>query len=287
MIKAIIVCTIKRSDRISRVIQKTLIILRRIRFNKIKKPVLKEIELNRTKFKILVNPKNELLERKVYTGEKYETEVSEIIKKHGNKEKLFIDLGANIGYHSLYASQHYKEVISFEPVKKTLKQFRESIKINKFRNIKTYNLACSNNVRTTRIQCEEGAHNLATITENKTKNTAKIRTTCLDKFLKKQYKRIGLIKIDVEGHEWQVIEGMKRMIEKETPPIIMEFIPKVLDKQKNNRSMNLLRYLNKHYNLTDIEKGKRIKNVERYANHIKNWVFVSNILLIPRKEPMM
>ena len=284
MIKEIIVCIIKRSDRISRITQKIFVLSRKIRFNKIKKPIIKEIKINRTKFKMLVNPKNELLEEILYLGEKYEEEISEIIKKHGNRKKSFIDIGANIGYHSLYASPQYKEVISFEPVKKTFKQFRESIKINKFKNIKAYNLACSNNVRTTHIQCEEGTHNASTIKENKTKNTTKIRTTSLDEFLKKHYKKIGLIKIDVEGHEWQVIEGMKKIIETATPPIIIEFIPKFLDKQKGNQRINLLRYLNKHYKLTHIEKRKRIKNVERYANYIKNWVFVSNVLLIPRKE---
>lgn len=63
----------------------------------------------------------------------------------GNEVKNIIDIGANVGFFSLYISIKYPNarIYSFEPFPDTFKRLNEHIALNNIENIKTYNLAVS------------------------------------------------------------------------------------------------------------------------------------------------
>ena len=58
----------------------------------------------------------------------------------------FIDIGANIGWHSLIIAKNFKQVkvYAFEPIKKTYEFLRQNIKLNTIKNIKTFNFGFFN-----------------------------------------------------------------------------------------------------------------------------------------------
>ena len=58
------------------------------------------------------------------------------------KRRICLDIGANIGNHSLFFSNFFEKVISFEPHYKTFQVLKINAKNNK--NIKIFNLALSN-----------------------------------------------------------------------------------------------------------------------------------------------
>ena len=285
--KNFLIRTVKSNSFISGITGSISIFLRNQRYNKIKKPVLKEINIDENNFRILLHPGNDFMEELIYNNNKLEPQVSDLIRKHGNKNNVFIDVGANVGYHSLYASLLFKKVIAFEPVPEVFRQFKKSIKLNGFRNVSAYNLACSSKNGKSYIHFKNGAHGGAALRKRKTSHSISINTVSLDNFLKKYRHKIGLIKIDVEGHEFHVIKGMEKIIKKRKPVIIMEFIPDFLNKTKPNQDIRLLNYLGKDYKFIDIEKKRTVKDLKNYVFHKRKencFSNPSNLLLIPKNR---
>ena len=285
--------TIKKNKFLDELCTKILIKIKESATKKVKKAGIKKMIIGNKSFKIIVNPKQgpreEILHFFFYNN--VDPKISELIKKNADKNKSFIDIGANIGYHSLYASHFFKEVIAFEPLPTAINQFKESIKLNGFKNIKTNQLACSDKEGKTKIYYYKDNLETASlnnsptvIKDNQKPETTEIKKITLDQFLKRKKNKIGLIKIDAEGHEPFIIEGMKKTIEKHKPTIIMEILPTILDKIKKGKTQDLLNKLNKKYELTDIEEEKKIRNIEKYVKHVcekKGMPKSADILLKP------
>ena len=268
--------------------------LRKDSIRKLNGPVIKTISLGAHKFKILIDPRrNGSLEEVIYFVSHWELEISELIMKHSNKNEIFVDVGANNGYHSLYASFFFKEVVAFEPLPSVFNQFKQSIKLNNFSNIKVHNLACSNKQGKNRIYYYRDDPAISSLNgsptikrSNQEPESLEIKTVSLDRFLKKTKNRIGLVKMDVEGHEHLVIEGMKEIIKKHKPLIITEFLPVGLNKIKQGHDLEFLETLSEYYEFIDIERNKKVRDLKKYVKEIKRMkkeIPCSNLFLVPKK----
>ncbi len=93
---------------------------------------------------MVLDPKNGYLDREIFIKRFYELEILEVFKKYIKKGDFVIDIGANIGHHSIFISYLVGEngkVDSFESVRKICNQILESIKINNIQNIQAMNFA--------------------------------------------------------------------------------------------------------------------------------------------------
>ena len=268
------------------------ILLRRYYSRNLKIPVIKTVSLGRREFKILLMPSGGLVEQTIYSFDHWEPEISKLIQKNSDKEGIFVDVGANIGYHSLYASFFFKKVVAFEPLPSVFNQFKQSIKLNNFTNIVAHNLACSNKEGKSLIYYGEdlggsSLNNSLTKKGSSQKDCSlEVTTVTLDCFLKDAKSRISLIKMDVEGHEPLVIEGMKKIIKNHRPIIMTEFFPTGLNKIKKGQDLEFLENLSKDYEIIDIEKNKKTLDFKKYvkkSEHKPEENFISNLLLVPKK----
>ena len=245
---------------------------------------VRNINLEGTSFKILLNPKNGSVDKQILAFLNYEPKISSMIKKYSNKNEIFVDVGANIGYHSIYASRFFKKVIAFEPVPFVFQQFKESIKINEFNNIVVHNCACSNKQGKSTIYIDKdvGGSSLSSDLLKRT-HVKKIETNTivLDRFLKTKSK-IGVIKMDVEGSEPLVFEGIKKIIKKQRPTIIMEFFPTLIDGHGFS-SGKFLKKLMEDHKVIEIETNKEIINSNKHIEKLKKHHRFSNLLLINKK----
>lgn len=98
-------------------------------------------------FKLILDP-NEPHDYTFYTlsnqNRLYEDETSDILIDNLKKDDTFIDVGANNGYFSLLASTLVGKkgrVFAFEPNPRAINKLKKSIKLNKFKNIKAFNIA--------------------------------------------------------------------------------------------------------------------------------------------------
>lgn len=175
-------------------------------------------------FKLLLDTKNLIDARIIFTGS-YEPQLRNVFRKLINKDDIILDIGANIGYHSLLFSEvcgPNGKVYSFEPVKKNYTQLIKNIELNQIKNINPLNFALGNSDINLVIDTEKSGPNPGSISLlNVSKTGEEISCRDADKALQSMnIKKIDFIKIDVEGYEWFVLESLKNII-KETRPIII------------------------------------------------------------------
>jgi FkbM family methyltransferase len=171
------------------------------------------------------NMSNGLL-NKCYFGD--ETILS-LIKKISDQKKTFLlDCGSNYGFYSFYLASLSvgNQVLAFEASPKTLVSFKANLDLNNFKNINFKNAAISE-ISGKFVNFYE-SHNdwESSATHNKFKNTkiVAIETTTIDQeLLNKDLNNFAvIIKLDIEGNEFNAIQGGKDTILKYQPLITIE-----------------------------------------------------------------
>ena len=129
------------------------------------------------------------------------------IDKFLDKEKTFIDIGSWIGPMSLYASFNSKKCISFEPDKIAHSEFSKNIEINNIQNIVLEKKAVSLYKTLTLGSKTELGHSVTR--ENVSDNSFTIECVNINDILTTynlNKDNISLIKIDIEGHESELLK---------------------------------------------------------------------------------
>lgn len=178
-------------------------------------------------FNINVDTKNFIDACIYYTGD-YEPYLKKHFKKFIKEGDYILDVGANIGFHTLYFAELTGvkgKVFSFEPIAINFDALQKNIKLNQFPQITAINKALGNTNAPMKIHIDQdtqnpGAFNLL---EKGLKNTI---IDCIkgDDYLEgNQIEKINFIKIDVEGFEYEVFKGLSKTIRNSKPIIIFEF----------------------------------------------------------------
>lgn len=132
-----------------------------------------------------------------------------------------IDIGANIGNHSVFFSDYFKKVKSFEPNYRTYQVLEVNSKLAD--NIETFNFGISDIEQSLILNTDKnnvGGSFLSSIIENHN-STNTVKLFKLDSLLNKN-DEVKLMKIDVEGHEVNVLKGAVEIINKWNPLILFE-----------------------------------------------------------------
>ena len=187
------------------------------------------------------------IDREIYLNGFYEKEQLIFLDKICNKDEIthFLDIGANIGYYSLYFKK-ISNIFAFEPNKKNFLRLKENNELNNL-NIKMYNFGLSNTNSDSEIwytnKDKMGGSAIYEKNDPELKKynykdiiKEKILTKKLDDIIDINNSKI-LVKIDVERHEKKVLEGMNKMIKQNN--IIMQI--EIGHDQKNE----VFSYLNK------------------------------------------
>jgi FkbM family methyltransferase len=141
-------------------------------------------------------------------------------------KKAILDIGANIGNHTLAFSKISKKVYAFEPnifVFELLK-----INTNKLKNVEIFNFGASDRNQSTLAKIPKlnwGGGSLDLDEKNSQPNKfieVSFKLKFLDSVKIFSEVSIGMVKIDVEGHELQAFRGMKSILKKNKPVILFE-----------------------------------------------------------------
>ena len=179
--------------------------------------------------KLFVNPDDEIgreIIRKGIYDKPYVYLLNKIIE--GINHAIVFDIGANIGNHCISISKHCKILYAFEPDPNTNENLNKNIKLNKINNISSHDIGLSDSDCThefyINIAGNVGASTLHPIDDNTKYKKTQIQLITGDKFVEENsIDKIDVIKIDIEGHEIQALEGMKKSINSFKPIILMEW----------------------------------------------------------------
>jgi len=167
------------------------------------------------------------------SGNLFLTQISNKFEISFCKEKIqknmtVLDIGANVGYYTVNFASIVGEkgqVFAFEPDPSNFSILKKNIRLNNFKNIILVNKAVSNSLSPTTLfqnSSNTGGHSIIK-TENSKKKIL-VDSTTLDEYFKNFSHPIDLIKIDVEGAEYQVISGGLNFFKKLKPKyLITEF----------------------------------------------------------------
>ena len=139
------------------------------------------------------------------------------------RDRIAIDVGANVGVYTTLLSSLAQKVIAFEPHSSNA----EIIAARGLHNLDIRTCAVSNKVGHATLTTPADAHTedrgratleADTLTET-TLSKITVGTVALDTLAGQD---VGFIKIDVEGHEVSVIEGAEKLIARQKPVILVE-----------------------------------------------------------------
>ena len=180
-----------------------------------------------------------------------------------NKKKYsrFIDIGANIGLHSILLDRLNYKVLAFEPDKDNFQELKKNIKLNKCKNVKIFNSAISD---------KDGFKKFVKICDNTTGNHLlgkkknlygdleiyKVKTKNINSYLYKN----SLVKIDAEGSEVDILKTVKK---------------------KSFEDVDFILEVNNIKNARLILKMSKNKKFKIYSQKI-NWCLVKKLNDMPR-----
>ncbi|MCZ2298925.1 MAG: FkbM family methyltransferase [Chitinophagales bacterium] len=244
--------------------------------------------------KILIPIQSELGYFNLTSGEVWLKWILQDLKK--NIDGVFVDIGVNLGQSLIlhYALDIKNTYLGFEPNPTCYAYSRKLIKANKLQHYHLVPTGLSGNHSIVKLfgnlEHASGGSILENFRNNKEKFNKVVQYVSVmkgDDALKEidLKEKIGLLKIDVEGAELDVLSGLTETIQKDKPLMIVEALPIYSTETENGRFrkqrvdslLKLLKELNYCMYLI-VEKSfqlKRINTIEVHSNMSEtNYLFV-------------
>ncbi len=152
------------------------------------------------------------------------------------EDSYFYDVGANIGLYSWLCRKlsSNRKILAFEPDPKNFELLQMTKENSKIENINLFNIALSNRMETVSFQQDTLTSATGMISDGQTPwiekylgqetNSIQVNTDYLDnKTFKTQDP--SLIKIDVEGHELEILRGGEKKLSQCKPLLLIESFP--------------------------------------------------------------
>lgn len=219
--------------------------------------------------------------------ERFEIDMLIQLKRFLRPGDTFIDIGANIGFMSAYAAGcvgNSGEIHSFEPVRRYFNLLSMLPRLNPEKRFFLNNTALGNTTGSCDIHVARGNIGANSFYPDPEKQyeqeTVQIRTFD-DYASEKQLKNVKVIKIDCEGHECQVLNGMSSFFSQvsKKPVILLELSPSVYEEQGFSPAEPVRILKNSGYRAYDIKTLRPLKKAAiektRQQKDVMNVLFTS------------
>ena len=183
------------------------------------------------------------VDRQIILYKNYEQDSVSFLESKMQKNNFanFLDIGSNSGYYSFYFARTFKnlKIFAFEPNLDAYNKFQKTLVKNSFKNIEVFNFGLSNvndkvkmitwfkhGIAKTNSTLLDSSHD---ITNSKIFETnLKVGDEVIQIFDQKV-----IMKIDVEGHELNVLKGLNNTLVKNKCMILIEIGDEKFEKVNN------------------------------------------------------
>jgi FkbM family methyltransferase len=202
-------------------------------------------------------------------------------------ESACLDVGANIGNHSIFFADRFARVVAVEPNPIFCMAFRATVALNELAHVEL--LECGFGAEAGWLAYRQASaanlgasHFIAAAADSApARDCPQLEIRVGDEVVESLgISRLGLIKIDVEGLELAVLEGLKRTLNSQDPVVMFEAHPEV-DRAGAEATVEFLRQLG-FIHLYSCERPR----MSRQASKIKRAVFRLRHGSRPRPVPV-
>jgi len=167
---------------------------------------------------------NEPIDSSIYYEGCFEPITTSLINKFVKEGMTVLDIGANIGCHTLRFAKLVGDngkVIAFEPMSWAFSKLNTNIALNGFKNITLEKIVLSNINQQNQLAYFRTSWKLDGKAVSEVKEYVDIFT--LDEYVRKvNLAKIDFIKLDVDGYEYKVLEGVEVTIRRFKPLMLIE-----------------------------------------------------------------
>ena len=225
--------------------------------NRLKK-VSELIEVNGSKLQVIPNdPFGTSAELLMFRT--HEPISTKLVSKLLKKGMTCLDIGANIGYYVLLENKILGEegnIIAIEPSPENFEYLEKNISRQNAKNIQSFNLAAGDKDGHINFLIYQDASNSGmVIPDNETSKwpgkVIKVAVKKIDSFLNEiSVNKVDFVRMDVEGYEYHIFEGMKETLKKSKPIIHIEVHKSIMGDETTKKWFELLKdlgYESKYY----------------------------------------
>lgn len=184
-----------------------------------------------------VDTRDRVISTQLLGGGAWEPVETSAFLAHAREGMCVLDVGANLGYYTLLAARAVGPsgcVIAFEPEPHNFALLTRNVAENGFTNVRLVQAAASSRAGSMRLHLDEanfGAHSFeAGSVRTPSGRSIEVETVPLDAFAEeaRSFEAGVLVKIDVQGAEALVLEGMTRLLALPRLTILLELWPEAL-----------------------------------------------------------
>jgi len=157
----------------------------------------------------------------------HEPVTTELLRQEIKRGMRVVDIGANIGYYTLQAASlvgESGEVIAIEPVPENVSLLRMNVKANGYQNVRILEAAIGSDDGTAQLYLAAESNWSSLIRRHANQSHIDVRLWKLDTLLAEE-ERVDYIKMDIEGSEAEVINGMIGILRRYRPGMFIEAHP--------------------------------------------------------------
>lgn len=165
---------------------------------------------------------SEMIDVGVYL-QQYEPDVVATIERFCRPGWCVLDIGANIGAHTLRLAKKVGatgRVFAFEPAEYAYRKLLRNVSLNEFNNVHAFQLALSDkNIKQQTIRLRSSWPTDGRYVDGESiVDLQRLDDWCSDHHLE----WVDLIKLDVDGNEFEVLNGARGLLERSRPILITE-----------------------------------------------------------------
>lgn len=198
--------------------------------NKVKNPLLHYVPCLVGKHKMFLDPKHRYFTDVLFYGGIHEPLETELIAQEIKNGDVVLDIGANIGYYTLKFADIVGEegrVFAFEPDPNNFSYLKKNVNFNWYKNTNLIQKAVTNKSGKGKLHLSKknlGDHRIYNSQDRR--KVIEIDTIRLDDYFQHSNHRVDFIKLDAQGAELLIAEGMETLLRKNRKlKILTEYWP--------------------------------------------------------------
>lgn len=204
-------------------------------------------------YKIMVMPNDPGISQELHTFKIHEPLSTQLISRELKPGMICLDIGSNIGYYVLLESKivgKKGKVIAIEPSPHNFQYLEKNLEFSVHHNIVAYNFAAGDIDGNIRFFVNERSNGCLVLYEgrkipNRPGKVIQVPIKKMDKFIEEnKFDSIDFLRMDVEGFEYNIFQGMENTIKKFKPIIQIEVHKSHMGKEKTKK---FFEFFKKHH----------------------------------------